>query len=176
MPKQALGFLIFILNFLSIVYARSKRKLICQGSSKIEFSAVLTDSPQVSGPQGNRVLLFVILAVPPAGGFSHLVQIAKQVQVENFVSIRLVKAINECILIWLAGLNVLHRHPGFFGPVFLIQVQFAINAIDPFTVSALPTAEIRATFREAPGMMLFKQRTSSGFAWNHDSISCQKIE
>ena len=43
--------------------------------------------------------------------FPYLVQVAEQIQVENFVSIRLVKAFNERILVPFAGLNVLNCHP-----------------------------------------------------------------
>ena len=60
--------------------------------------------------------LFVIFNFPPIGGFPNFVQVLKQIQVENFVSIRLVKAFNERILVRFAGLNALNRHPNPFGP------------------------------------------------------------
>lgn len=60
--------------------------------------------------------LFVIFNFPPVGGFPHFVQVAEQIQGENLVAIRLVKAFNERVLVRFAGLNVLNRHPGLFGP------------------------------------------------------------
>ena len=60
--------------------------------------------------------LFVVFNLPPVGCLADFVQVAEQVQVENFVPIRLVKAFNERILVRFAGLNVLNRHPGLFGP------------------------------------------------------------
>ena len=59
--------------------------------------------------------LFIVFNFPPIGGFPYLVEVAEQIQVEDFVSICLVKAFNERILIRFAGLNVLNRHPGLFG-------------------------------------------------------------
>ena len=60
--------------------------------------------------------LFVVFNFPPIGGFPYLVEVPEQIQVEDFVSICLVKAFNERILVRFAGLNVLNCHPSPFGP------------------------------------------------------------
>ncbi len=60
--------------------------------------------------------LFVVFNFPPVGGFPDLVQIAEQVQIENFVPIGFVKPLDIRILVWLARLNVLDHHSMFFSP------------------------------------------------------------
>ena len=52
------------------------------------------------------------------------------------------------------------RQP-FLGSSFLVQVQFTINAVDPFMVPVMPTAEIFATFPETPAWMLVDERIES---------------
>lgn len=64
-------------------------------------------------------------------------------------------------LVWLRRHKewLLHslRQP-FLGPSFLIQLQFAINAVDSLMVPAMPTAEIGTTFPETPARMLIDDR------------------
>ena len=59
---------------------------------------------------------FIVFDFPPVGGFPNHVQIAKQVQIENFVPIGFVKPHDIRILVWLGGLNVLDLHSMFFSP------------------------------------------------------------
>ena len=60
--------------------------------------------------------LFVVFDFPPVGGFPYFVQVAEQIQVKNFVPVRLVEPFDVRILVRLSGLNILNRHPVFFSP------------------------------------------------------------
>ena len=60
--------------------------------------------------------LFVVFDFPPVGGFPYLVQVAEQIQIKNFVSVRFIESFDVRILVRFTGLNVLNRHPVVFSP------------------------------------------------------------
>ena len=55
--------------------------------------------------------VFVVLDHPPPGGFPDVLQRREQVLVQYLFAIRAVKAFDVGILIWLARLDILDRHP-----------------------------------------------------------------
>lgn len=56
--------------------------------------------------------LVVVFDFSSGGGFPNLIQIGEQVQVEKYVSIYPVEALDICILIRFPGLNNLHESSG----------------------------------------------------------------
>lgn len=59
--------------------------------------------------------LLVVLDHPPVGRLADFTEVAKQVQIENFVTERLVKTFHVGILVWLTWLDILDLHPGLVG-------------------------------------------------------------
>ena len=60
--------------------------------------------------------LLVVCKFPPVSDFPYLIQVAKQVQIKDLVSIGFVKAFDKRVLVRFAGLNILNCHPDLFSP------------------------------------------------------------
>ena len=55
--------------------------------------------------------LLAIFDFPPTGGFPNFIQVPEQVQIKDFFSKSLFKAIDKRVPVGLAGLNILDCHP-----------------------------------------------------------------
>lgn len=61
--------------------------------------------------------LFVVFEHPPVDGFTDVFETDEEMLVEQLVAHRTVEALDVAVLVGLAGLDVLDRHAGRFGPL-----------------------------------------------------------
>ena len=82
--------------------------------------------------------LLIVFDHPPIGCLSDLDQVTEQVEIQQFIPVRTVKAFNVGVLIRLSGLDVLDHHAGGFSPGNEFATQELRAVINPKSIRQAP--------------------------------------
>ncbi len=78
--------------------------------------------------------LRIVFDHPPVSDLADLGQVPEQIQVEQFIPISPVEAIDVRILVRFTGLDLMNHHPGRFGPNNELAAEEFGTTIDPLCI------------------------------------------